>query len=358
MAFSSGAVLTSAQLNDFAPGTRIQVPDGSEGAPSKTNTGDLDTGVYFPSTNAVGIATAGTESLRVRADGVVVVTGKTATLAEIRVQHADAAGDSALYFGDATDVVQAGLYYDESAQSLYIKGYDDQTAVTIDGVQAAFEDGSESAPSITNVGDLNTGVYFPSADAIALVVGGSEALRLAATLQARFDPGSESLPGISFIGATNYGMRQTGTVLRLITAGADRLEIDGTSVSAVDDNSLSLGNSVQRWVDVWAVDTSINSSDLRRKSVDDAALGLDFVRRLRPFSGRWLPEHRADSDPGRLHQWLGAQHVAEALTEVGIDPADTALWRCEDDIESLAYGELIPVLVQAVQELADVIIPT
>ena len=41
-----------------------------------------------------------------------------------------------------------------------------------------FADGSPSAPSITNDGDTNTGIFFPAADVIAFAEGGAEAMRL------------------------------------------------------------------------------------------------------------------------------------------------------------------------------------
>lgn len=41
-----------------------------------------------------------------------------------------------------------------------------------------FADGSASAPSITNTGDENTGVFFPAADTVGLATGGSERLRI------------------------------------------------------------------------------------------------------------------------------------------------------------------------------------
>ncbi len=47
---------------------------------------------------------------------------------------------------------------------------------TISG-QASFADGSAAAPSITNTGDINTGIFFPSADTIGIAVGGFEAAR-------------------------------------------------------------------------------------------------------------------------------------------------------------------------------------
>ena len=53
------------------------------------------------------------------------------------------------------------------------------TIVTTSGSQTIeFADGSASAPSITNSGDTNTGMFFPAADTIAFAEGGVEAMRL------------------------------------------------------------------------------------------------------------------------------------------------------------------------------------
>jgi hypothetical protein len=41
-----------------------------------------------------------------------------------------------------------------------------------------FADGSAGAPSITNSGNTNTGMFFPAADAIAFAEGGTEAMRI------------------------------------------------------------------------------------------------------------------------------------------------------------------------------------
>ena len=44
-------------------------------------------------------------------------------------------------------------------------------------------DGSASAPSITNDGDTNTGIFFPAADTIGFVCGGTEDFRVDSTGQ-------------------------------------------------------------------------------------------------------------------------------------------------------------------------------
>jgi len=46
------------------------------------------------------------------------------------------------------------------------------------GGVGTFADGSAGAPSITNTGDVNTGIFFPAADKIGLVTGGVERIRL------------------------------------------------------------------------------------------------------------------------------------------------------------------------------------
>jgi len=53
------------------------------------------------------------------------------------------------------------------------------TLVTTGGAQTIeFADGTVSAPSITNSGDTNTGIFFPAADTIAFTEGGVESMRI------------------------------------------------------------------------------------------------------------------------------------------------------------------------------------
>jgi hypothetical protein len=44
--------------------------------------------------------------------------------------------------------------------------------------QASFADGSAAAPSITNTGDLNAGLFFPAADTVAVSTAGTERMRI------------------------------------------------------------------------------------------------------------------------------------------------------------------------------------
>jgi hypothetical protein len=58
-----------------------------------------------------------------------------------------------------------------------LSSYATKESPTFTGV-SSFPDGSVSAPSITNIGDTNTGIFFPAEDTIAFSEGGVEAMRL------------------------------------------------------------------------------------------------------------------------------------------------------------------------------------
>jgi hypothetical protein len=80
-----------------------------------------------------------------------------------------------------------------------------------------FVDGSAAAPSITNVGDTNTGMFFPAADTIAATVGGTEGMRLDSS--------------------GNLGLGVTPSFSWTNTANA-ALQVKNASFSAIDTNDL------------------------------------------------------------------------------------------------------------------------
>lgn len=78
----------------------------------------------------------------------------------------------------------------------------------------AFQDGTALAPSITNNGDTNTGVFFPAADNAAISTGGSE----------RFRVGSSGQLGVA---GANYG-----TSGQVLTSGGASAAPSWASVTA------------------------------------------------------------------------------------------------------------------------------
>ena len=64
---TSGTINTSGAVNE--------VPAGSAAAPSIYSTGDTNTGIFFPAADTVGIATGGTEMVRVASAGQIGIGG-------------------------------------------------------------------------------------------------------------------------------------------------------------------------------------------------------------------------------------------------------------------------------------------
>jgi len=120
-----------------------------------------------------------------------------------------------------------------------------------------------------------------------------------------------------------------------------RVVIDATgNLRPCEDNAYSLGDSWYRWSEVYAANGVIQTSDARlKKNIRDISYGLDEVEGLRPVAFTWR-----DGSPDEVHYGLVAQEAAEILPEV-VHQRDGP-----EGTLGLNYGELVPVLIRAVQE--------
>ena len=170
------------------------------------------------------------------------------------------------------------------------------------------------------------------------------------------------------MGQTTFYIRPNGAASGL-QLGSDTISYIRTSFRPNVDNSKGLGSSGARWTDVWAVDGTINTSDITQKTdVVPATLGLDFLNTLEPIEFKW-------ADGGvRTHLGFSAQDVKQKLIdEKGesqnyavyvqgsyeppseeVDEDGNLIEELPEDFENfgLRMQELIPVLTKAIQELS------
>jgi hypothetical protein len=105
------------------------------------------------------------------------------------------------------------------------------TLVVNSGAQTIeFADGSASAPSITNSGDTNTGIFFPAADTIAFTKGGTEAMRI------------DSAGNVGIGTASPSGRLDVGAVAGSVTSG-DLIVTTGSTTASVTVGRLSSAGS-------------------------------------------------------------------------------------------------------------------
>lgn len=160
--------------------------------------------------------------------------------------------------------------------------------------------------------------------------------------------------------------------IKLATTSAG-VSIIGNADPATDD-TYDLGNASYRWDDVYATNTTIQSSDERlKKDITDISMGLDFVKALRPIAYKWetgsrphtgfsAQEVKATMDAKGIDDWAGFiksplyKEIETEVTSTGLDGEEITEIKKEvtDEIIDYRYGlrtvELIPILVKAIQE--------
>lgn len=230
--FFQGPV-TVASVTNFAA--------GAAAAPSLTVTGDTNTGIFFPAADNIAVGTNGTERLRVDANGNVGIgitaptassrlhtyqTTSSALTPSITVGAAYTAGNLShgVGFSINNNPVSAGLYVTEAggagaglifttaanyttptntermrihasggvsignttdpgATNLSVTGSGSFASISASGAGAfggvvSAGLGAVGTPSYTFAGDLNTGIWSPGADTVAVSTGGAERLRI------------------------------------------------------------------------------------------------------------------------------------------------------------------------------------
>lgn len=143
-----------------------------------------------------------------------------------------------------------------------------------------------------------------------------------------------------------------GSVESFTDGGSNQIATNST-IRPTTDNLRSLGTSAFRWKDVWAVDGTINTSDRRlKKDIQPINYGLTELMQLNPVSFLWNQE---GMDRERRLGFI-AQELQPILKEVVrteeivSDPTTKKDSWAPTTRLGVAYTEIIPVAVKAIQE--------
>jgi Chaperone of endosialidase len=116
---------------------------------------------------------------------------------------------------------------------------------------------------------------------------------------------------------------------------ADQFAFSTGSFYPWTDNTKTLGNGGKRWTSVYAINGTIQTSDRRLKTnIKPLKYGLDEVLQMKPVSYSWK------SDLNSKKIGLIAQEIQDLVPEV----------ITVDETLGMNYAELVPVLINAIQE--------
>jgi hypothetical protein len=165
---------------------------------------------------------------------------------------------------------------------------------------------------------------------------------------------------VGFKAGENISTGQANTVIGwqagdALTTGSNNIIIGrNAAASAVDVNhEITLGDA--NISAFRCADQSIAAlSDGRDKSnVVESPYGLEFINKLKPVKFTWdfRPEHMSDVKQGKSRVGFIAQDLQEAMPNNDNDILDLVYEISEDRLEA-KYGNLIPVMAKAIQELS------
>ncbi len=131
---------------------------------------------------------------------------------------------------------------------------------------------------------------------------------------------------------------------------SNSVKISGHCEPSGDANGTNIGQSGNRWTNIFASNAPINTSDRNEKNtIQDCDLGLSFIEKLKPVSYKWNNEEAGT----KTNYGLIAQDLLEVIEEEGKSLDDFGpIHKEEGSAYGLNYTQLISPLIKAVQELS------
>ena len=358
----------------------LTLPDGSASAPTLTNDGDTNTGIFFPAADTVGIATGGTERARVDSSGNLGLGVTPATWSTPAFNFGSNAVGSLSVIGVTTTLgnninfnggykytttAAVGVYQISNNSHIWYNAPSGTAGNAITFTQAMTLNASGNlGVGLTDPSAYGSSVRLqlyrtsfpelcfaddatPSATAAPRISGGNAEMRFSTngSERARIDSSGRLLVGKTSAGDTVLGTQIGGD--GYITATRS----DSTNANTTYHVYSTAAGAYRFYVGmagtVFATSTTISAiSDIRfKENVRDLNVGLAEVMALKPRLYDWKEGKGADIKNAR---GFIAQEFEEVFPDL-IDEWKEAPPEGEEPYKSVR-ADLIPVLVKAIQE--------
>ena len=366
------------------PSVPVTFPDGSASAPSLTNDGDTNTGLFFPAADTVGIATGGTERLRLDSSGNLGLGvtpsawggGKAIELGTYSGNALWARSQSEIhltqgYYNNGTNFIRTysgaiASYQMYAGNHSWLNAGSGTVGNTVAFTQAMTLDASgnlgvgttsfSNRLTVAGTGTVgrfissNTGVYIglQTSDANGVYIGSvsnSMIFQTADTERARIDSSGNLLVGTTSTGnarilgdggSSYHGVRGTVTAAGNVGIYGNHSSNSATGYVAYFQNT---GSGTGLYISNTAAWQSVSDSRLK-DDVRDLNTTSKLLQ-LRPVDYLWKNQVTSD-EPEKRSLGFIAQEVQELFPElVGVSP---------DGFLSVEYTGLIAPLVKAIQE--------
>lgn len=357
----------------------------------------LDAGKITAGTLSADRISAGTLDFnKLSASSVNIVNSMIANDAVNQSKIADNSVDTAQLINDAVDsailannavfeaAIQTNAVTNDKIQSVE---FGKVTAVSISASDITTGTLNGSNVNVTNLnasnitgGTLNAGLIGGTALSLAFNItstsgnisaqNGDVSAGGNVTTGDRLQHGNATNTYIDIGQTSNFFLRPNGSTTGIQISGTGDTSYIRSDLAPIPNNTHDLGTSVYKWDDIYATNSTIQTSDITLKTdVETTTLGLNFLDTLTPIEFKW-------SDGGvRTHLGFSAQDVKQKLIDAKGATQNYALYtqgsyatqnnvRDEDGnlVEEIpegfeSYGlrpnEFIPILVKAIQELKD-----
>jgi len=285
--------------------TSIAFGDGTVSAPSITNIGDTNTGIYFPAADTIAFTEGGVEAARFDSSGQLLV-GTTTALAQTTIYKA----------GSGLQVSSPQL----TVQNNVVDGGSGDGA----GINFANATGA-----VANIGSTGDGQFFFSGRATS-GAGWTTRMRIDASGNFMFGTATQISSGFTTISYS--GAALNGVII------SESASTSGTTFLGFNSGATNIGN-VSRVGATNAVIYNTTSDQRLKSNIADANPVLDKLMTVKVRQFDWTE--------GDLHQDAGfiAQELKPVLSGIVTEG------KTEEDMWQVDYSRLTPYLVKAVQEL-------